>query len=112
MSKWTAEPWKACGEGDCKCGMIYGGKDHIVTVISGDWGDTFPVIKTVGPPSGNSMGELSLKANIEMAVYGHVDPERAKANCKRIVACVNFLAGIPSESLTEENTQKVKMLLV
>ena len=96
MSKWTPEPWTACNDGECKCGMINGGEDHIATVVSGDWGDQVPVIKVAGQSGpGSCTGELTLKAEMEMVlVYGHVDPEVAKANCRRIVACVNALAGI------------------
>lgn len=95
MQTWTPEPWSACRGGECSCGMIWGGDSHIASVISGDWGDTFPAIRLSGEHvPGSCTGELSLKASIEMVVYGTIPPEQAKANAARIVACVNAMLGI------------------
>lgn len=66
------------------------GKNHpICKVESGEWGDTFPIIKQVGP---TLLG--AYKAEIEMIAYGNIPKEEADANAKLICAAPELLKAL------------------
>lgn len=82
-------PWQACGGGECPCGFIWSEEDGpVCEVVSGPWGDTFPVLKVVGIP-GSIEGELTIKTEMDLIEYAAVSPEVAEANTKFIVHACN-----------------------
>lgn len=93
----TPEPWRACKEGECRCGQIWSIADDcpVATVISGEWGDEIPVIE-INPDAPDVA-----RATVKLSAYGAIPPDEAKANTKRIVACVNACKGIPTDKLRE-----------
>ena len=79
----TEGPWRACRDGECECKMIWAipADAPIITIESGEWGDTFPVIEVIGTPH-SCTGELTVKAKIETVGYGLIPEHFATANAK------------------------------
>ena len=78
-------PWSACHDGKCQCKMIWSipADCHIATVISGDWGDKYPVVKY---DENNTP-----HAEMEMITYGSVPEKAAIATAKLIAAAPDLL---------------------
>lgn len=111
----SPEPWKFCGGKRkpldvCGCLTIWSGPgDHpIASMESGEWGDSYPSIRM---KEGTGELENQWEAYMKMESYGEIPEEAAKANVRRIVACVNACAGIPTEELEAMTLGQLKELL-
>lgn len=93
----TLGPWRACGDdrGGCICGQVWSiTSDHPVAVVEqGEWGDTYPALKT----SGDTFNQ-HVTAVIEKIAYGHIDPEVAKRNALLIAAARNAIPELLKEN--------------
>jgi len=67
---------------------VYSSEDsnQVCKITRGDWGDTYPVIKSVG-----SSLLRTYEADIEMIVYGHTPQEVAKKNAALISTAPELL---------------------
>lgn len=81
MSPFTPGPWHICGKdrGGCICHAVWCDNHPICTVESGEWGDTYPAVRQVGPSL-----EAKYEAYTETIGYGTIDPEFAKGNVRLI----------------------------
>ena len=78
--------WELCNKGKCNCLTIWDTKRDvpIIEVVSGEWGDSYPVIEIEGMPGG-CLGELKIKAKTKMTAYGEIDIVAARATAKQII---------------------------
>jgi len=95
------EPWHVENHENCSHSISIWdstGNAPFVKCVAGDWGDDFPSMRFV---DGDSPDTLSPKIETFMnqITYGHIPIELARANARRIVACVNACAGIPTDVL-------------
>ncbi len=104
----SPEPWNFCGHkrGGCSCGQIWSTPADcpVASVTSGEWGDSYPVIRIVNKDESASASrafELVLKADTERIDYGSIPEDVAKANMRRIVACVNACKGVSTYDLEQ-----------
>jgi len=89
MNKHSPIPWKLCGEdGKHFCGHIWStdGNSHIVTVISGKWGDDYASLRFV---SGSPSLHLTVEAFMDQITYGEIPEDIAEANARFIVTACN-----------------------
>ena len=97
MDEHTALPWKWCGEdGSHFCGHIWSadGNSHIVTVISGKWGDDYASLRFVeGTGGAGSLGP-QIEAYMDQITYGEIPEDVAKANARLIVTACNCHADL------------------
>ena len=86
----TKTPWKLCNRGKCPCLTISGKDAPIANVESGEWGDSYPVIKIISDNKAESVsGELTLKAEMGFSAYGKIPTGTGQANAEFIVKAVN-----------------------
>ena len=98
-TKFTPGPWSACNEGKCKCKIISSNEDHVCTVISGEWGDTWPALRLVG----DGRFDMKAEAYIETDAYGSIPEEVAIANARLIASAPDLLAAL--KKIVEMNRQ-------
>ena len=92
MTEHTPTPWKLCGaDGKHFCGHIWSadGNSHIVTAISGEWGDHYPSLRFVEGTGGAGSINPKIEAYNEIIAYGEIPEDVAKANARFIVTACN-----------------------
>lgn len=87
--QWTPGPWRACHEGECKCGQVWTADHPVATVIRGEWGDEYPTIVVEGPSL-----ERVARATMERISYGSVPEDQATANARLIAAAPDLLSAL------------------
>lgn len=82
----TPGPWKACKDGDCRCGQIWSktADQPVATVEIGQWGDAWPALRFSGDGT-------VVEAYTARSDYGEVSLEEAKANANLIAAAPELL---------------------
>lgn len=113
MSGHTPGPWSHHADIACKCGGI-GSKDHpVATVTSGDWGDDYPSIRSVG---GSISGQFEIY--MEQITYGHVPQEEADANARLIASAPDLYhaaseilrTGLDEEAMHGDQREAIQLL--
>jgi hypothetical protein len=88
-------PWKACGNGNCPCGVIWSATaDHpVATAQRGEWGDEHIAMRFVDEngekTTGASLGTVRVEAYMDMLAYGRLPDDAEKHNSALIAAAVN-----------------------
>ncbi len=82
--KATEGRWRACGKGDCSCGLITSKDYPIAEIVNGKWGDDYPALRYAKDSTSLNM---KVEAYMEQITYGEVPKELVSANAKYIAAC-------------------------
>lgn len=79
MANYTPGPWHACRKGKCRCRQIWCDDYPIATVLAGEWGDEYPVLKITGDPSAIG-AKVTVEAEMGRVAYGLISEDEAEAN--------------------------------
>ena len=103
-------PWKACGNGNCPCGVIWSATaDHpVATAQRGEWGDEHIAMRFVDEngekTTGASLGTVRVEAYMDMLAYGRLPDDAEKHNSALIAAAVNAVPRMLAMEAAQRST--------